>query len=66
MGNTVYITGASGLVARYVITELSANSNCNVIAISSCPEVVSKRHSQDPRVKSIGYDDFFEYGTVNQ
>lgn len=58
MGNTVYITGASGLVARYVISDLLSNTDNKVVAVSSCPNVVKERHSS-PRLESIGYGDFF-------
>lgn len=60
MGKTVYITGASGLVARYVISDLLSCTDFKIIAVSSCPDIVNKRHLS-PKLISIGYKDFFTY-----
>lgn len=55
----VYITGASGLVGRHLITDLLANTSFIVVAVSSCPEVVAERCPESARFKSIAYDEFF-------
>ena len=36
--NYIYITGASGLLGRYLISELINNSNYKIVALTSCPE----------------------------
>ncbi len=54
----IFITGASGLVARYLINELINNTNYNIVAISSCPKVVEERHGRGDRVKCINYETF--------
>lgn len=56
----VYITGASGLVGRHIISDLISNTTFDVVAISSCPDVVAKRHSMKERLTSIGYDVFLK------
>lgn len=56
----VYITGASGLVGRHVVSELIASTTFDVVAISSCPDVVADRHGKKERLTSIGYDDFLK------
>lgn len=58
VAKTIYITGASGLVGRYLVNELITSTNYNITAISSTPEVVKQRHLS-PRLTSIGYSDFF-------
>ncbi len=57
MGITVFVTGASGLVGRYVLSELLKKTNNKVVAISSSPFLVYQRH-QSKRLRSIGYEDF--------
>lgn len=54
----VYITGASGLVGRHIISDLIANTTFDVVAISSCPDMVTDRHGENNRLTSIGYDVF--------
>ena len=66
MEKTVFITGASGLVARYIISEILNHSVYDVVAVSSCPEIVADRYHNSEKLTSIGYDDFFAYRTVNQ
>lgn len=56
----VYITGASGLVGRHIISDLIANTTFDVVAISSCPDVVAERYNVKERLTSIGYDDFLK------
>lgn len=56
----VYITGASGLVGRHIISDLIANTTFDLVAISSCPDIVADRHSEKERLTSIGYDDFLK------
>lgn len=55
---TVYITGASGLVGRYLVTELLNKADFDVVAVSSYPQTVQERHGESPRFNSIGYPDF--------
>ncbi len=65
MKNTVvYITGATGLVGRYLITELLANTSFKVVAVSSSPTVVSERYENKTRLKSIGYEDFLKCDSI--
>lgn len=54
---TVYITGASGLVGRYIIAELLKNTDYSIVAISSRPEVVAERY-KEYGIESINYDQF--------
>lgn len=61
----MYITGASGLVARYVISELLSKTEFKVTAISSCPDVVSKRHPS-LRLTSIDYKEFFSLKPITK
>jgi nucleoside-diphosphate-sugar epimerase len=53
----IYITGASGLVGRHLIYDFLTNTNYDIVAISSRPEVVANRYS-NIRINSISYDDF--------
>lgn len=65
MKNTVvYITGATGLVGRHLITDLLANTAFRVVAVSSNPDVVAKRYAEETRLKSIGYEDFFKCASI--
>ena len=57
METTIFITGATGLVARFVISELLCKTRFKVIAISSSPEVVNKRY-RSSRLSSIDYKEF--------
>lgn len=58
MENTVIITGASGLVARHLVSYLLSNTDSEIVAISSNPGIVWKRH-ESSRLKSICYEEFF-------
>ena len=60
----VYITGASGLVGRYLISDILDNTDYFVVAISSCPVVVKERYNNN-RFTSIGYDEFFSLDTAD-
>ena len=55
----VLITGASGLLGRYLISDLLENTPFNVVAISSCPKVVGERYNGCAKLNSIEYDEFF-------
>ncbi len=53
----IYITGASGLVARYLINDLLNNTDYNIVSISSNPEIVKRRHN-NIRLNCIDYKSF--------
>ena len=52
---TIIVTGASGLVARYLIRELAKEKDNRIIAVSRKPERAEELYS-DLSVKSIDYD----------
>ena len=58
----VYITGASGLVGRYLVSDLLSNTDFYVVAVSSCPDVVAGRYKENYRLESINYDDLIKRG----
>lgn len=52
---TIVVTGASGLVARYLIRELAKEKDNRIIAVSRKPEKAEELYG-DLSVKSIDYD----------
>lgn len=61
--NCVYITGASGLVGRYLMSDILINTDYSVVAISSCPDIVKGRYNDYDRLDSVDYNDFLSWNT---
>lgn len=56
-GWNILITGASGLIARYVIENLAENQLNSIYAVSSRPQVVKERYLNLNNVHSISNDE---------
>lgn len=54
----VYVTGASGLVGRHIISDILSNTDFKIVAVSSCPDVVAKRHNEFERLVCEDYKMF--------
>ena len=54
----IYITGASGLVGRHIISELLSRTDYDIVAVSSVPDIVTSRYPECSRIYCMDYEGF--------